>query len=347
MDVGGIPKELLIALFTATVLTPLVRWGALKIGWQHRPDPRKWQRKENPHPTPIALMGGWAMLGGVWGGVALSSAYPKLFVPLILATGASFLGFYDDLRSPSPYARLCFQTLLALITVATVGWVQGLPPFVAIPITIFGIVGLMNSANMMDNMDGVASGMVMLAMLGFAMLGFLSRNLLVVSLSLAIAGAALGFWLYNKPPASIFMGDTGSLMLGYFLAVTGVMASWGEFENGFSRLFAPLLVVSLFITDTAFVVVWRKWHGLPVMVGDRNHISHRLAILFGHSEWHANLVLYSLQLILNALAVLIAVTPASVGMGLFALAVVGLLALSYWLWKVPVDVKGNPLAKGT
>jgi UDP-N-acetylmuramyl pentapeptide phosphotransferase/UDP-N-acetylglucosamine-1-phosphate transferase len=102
------------------------------------------------------------------------------------------------------------------------------------------------------------------------------------------------------------MGDTGSLMLGYLLAVIGTISTWGEFPHWFGQLFAPLLLASVFITDTTFVVLWRWWHGLPVMQGDRNHTSHRLAVWLGHSEWRANFVLYAVQLFMNALAIVVA-----------------------------------------
>ncbi|MCS7193253.1 MAG: undecaprenyl/decaprenyl-phosphate alpha-N-acetylglucosaminyl 1-phosphate transferase, partial [Armatimonadetes bacterium] len=225
-----------------------------------------------------------------------------------LALYAAMLGFYDDIKSPHPIHRLTIQTLFGVATVAVVGWIHGLPVWLSIPITVFGIVGLMNSVNMMDNMDGVASGLITLSMLSYAVLGWLTKNELVVALGLTVAGAAFGFWIYNKPPAVIFMGDTGSLMLGYLLAVTGIVSSWGEYNNLLARLVAPLLLASVFITDTTFVVLWRKTHGLPVMQGDRNHISHRLAVLFGYSEWHANFVLYSLQLVMNVLALIVVVS---------------------------------------
>ncbi len=332
-----------VALGFTACLTPIVRWGALEIKWEHRPDPSKWKREANPHAIRIAMGGGWAIWGGILCGVFLalltlpdSFSRQHLLVPLLLATGALGLGFYDDLRSPSPKMRLLFQTLLGSATVALVGWARGLPTIVAIPVTVFGIVGLTNSVNMMDNMDGVASGLMTLTMLGYAALGAISNNPLIITLGLIVAGAALGFWLYNKPPARIFMGDTGSLLLGYLLAIVGVTATWGDYIHWFSRFAAPFLIASVFIMDTTFVVLWRWRHGLPVMRGDRNHTSHRLAVWLG-GEWQANIALYVLQSLMVGLAFIVTLSPLPISV-LLTLGALGiLLATSYRLWKVPMQ----------
>jgi len=263
------------------------------------------------------------------------------FVSLLFSACALLLGLYDDWRSPRPIVRLAFQTFLGVLTVSLLGWVQGLPALLAIPITIFGVVGLMNSVNMMDNMDGVASGLMTLTMVGYALLGILTRNETVTSLSLMVAGATFGFWLYNRPPALIFMGDTGSLMLGYLLAVIGTISTWGEFAHWFGRLFAPLLLASVFITDTTFVVLWRWRHGLPVMQGDRNHTSHRLAVWLGHSEWRANIVLYSVQLFMNTLAIIVAIAELPIALIAALFGFGGLIALGWRLWHVQMDSQSS------
>jgi len=330
MAMNGV-EEMLVSFVVTVAFVPLVRLTALRAGWEHRPDPRKWRRKMNPHAVRIAMGGGFAMLGGFLT-ASIFRLNPQLLALSLFTVCASLLGLYDDLKSPSPINRLMIQTLLGIATVAVIGWVHGLPVWLAIPVTIFGIVGLMNSVNMMDNMDGVASGLITLSMVGYAVLGWLTKNELVAVLGSIAAGAALGFWVYNRPPATIFMGDTGSLMLGYLLAVTGVLASWGDYPNSFARLFAPLLLASVFIADTTFVVIWRKTHGLPVMQGDRNHISHRLAVLMGRSEWKANIALYIVQLLVGAAALAVAISsvPVALVVSLLAFSLLGLLAWRLW-----------------
>ncbi|MFA0784178.1 glycosyltransferase family 4 protein [Fervidibacter sacchari] len=348
MTVGGLILTAITAFAVTVVLTPLFRLMALSIGWEHRPDPRKWKRNYNPHSASIALGGGLTMFAGiivsasVYGAILLSPSQSQpAFVLLLFAACALLLGLYDDWRSPRPVVRLAFQTILGVLTVSLLGWVQGLPALLAIPITVFGVVGLMNSVNMMDNMDGVASGLMTLTMVGYALLGILTKNEMVILLSLAVVGATFGFWLYNRPPALIFMGDTGSLMLGYLLAVIGTISTWGEFAHWFGRLFAPLLLASVFITDTTFVVLWRWRHGLPVMQGDRNHTSHRLAVWLGHSEWRANIVLYSVQLFMNTLAIIVAIAELPIALIAALFGFGGLIALGWRLWHVQMDSQSS------
>jgi len=336
MNLHGIAKDFCVSFSATALFTIIVRLVALRLKWVYRHDPTKWKRKMNPHVVPIAMGGGFAMFAG-FTTTAFSRFAPQLLTVSFFALCAAMLGFYDDLRNPRPIHRLAIQTLFGIATVAIIGWIHGLPIWLGVPITVFGVVGLMNSVNMMDNMDGVASGLMALSMVGYAILGWLTKNELVLALGLTVAGAAFGFWLHNKPPATIFMGDTGSLMLGYLLAVTGIMASWGEYTNLFARLVAPLLLASVFITDTTFVVLWRKTHGLPVMQGDRNHISHRLAVLLGHSEWGANLALYLTQLLVTAVAIIATLSPITitVAVSFFAFCLLGLLC--WRLWQVKVE----------
>lgn len=326
-------REFLIALSTTIILTPLVRWGAVRVGWIHRPDPRKWVPQANPHPRLIAMGGGLAIFIGVL--IAAIGGHSHLPLSVLVSAGAALLlGLWDDLKGCCPAAKLTFQTLLGVSTVLVVGWVHGLPAWLAIPVTIFGIVGVMNSVNMMDNMDGTASGLMTLMMLGYATLGMVTQNRAVSALSLAMVGACLGFWVYNKPPAIVFMGDAGSMMLGYLLAVVGIWATHGEYPHRFAQLFSPFLLVGLFVTDTIFVVMWRRKKGLPVMRGDKNHLSHRLAVQFGRSEWKANGVLYVIQIGLNLLALSVAVTPIPLSMSSVAVGFAIPFLLVWKLWGI-------------
>lgn len=313
------------ALGTAIVVTPLVRWIALKKGWKHHPDPNKWVRKANPHS--IAMGGGLAL----WAGIIAAVGGQKTPLLILLATLALLVGLYDDLRYSSPWFRLFVHTLLGGAVVWKIGQVQGLSPWLSVPLTVFGVVGLINAVNMMDNMDGVASSVMAVAMIGYAGLGWFTHNDSLVGWSLAIAGACFGFWIYNKPPARIFMGDAGSVMLGFLLAVMGIWASYGEYPHVVGRLLAPFFLAGLFIADTTFVVLWRWTHGMPIMRGDRNHLSHRLATWLG-SEWRANGAFFALQLLLVALSWSIAMVslPAAIGLAATGVAAMGWLFQRLW-----------------
>ncbi|MGQ9520990.1 MAG: glycosyltransferase family 4 protein [Candidatus Fervidibacter sp.] len=347
MFLGSIVCEFTIALLVAVCFTPIVRRGALALGWEHSPDPKKWKHRPNLHTSRIALGGGLAIFAGFVVAVTFSlSSSPEtekalqssLFI-LLFPFCVMVLGLHDDLRSPRPIFRLSIQTVFGLATVSFIGSVKGLPFWLSVPITVLAVVGLMNSVNMMDNMDGVASGLMTLTMLGYAFLGHLTSNHDLTVLSTAVMGASLGFWLYNRPPATIFMGDTGSLLLGYLLAVVGTIATWGEYPSWFNRLIAPLTLASVFITDTTFVVLYRWRHGLPIMQGDRNHISHRLAVLWGYSEWKANLTLYALQALSIMVSLCTAISPLSISVVLAIGMVAILVAVGFRLWHIPMSVQ--------
>lgn len=322
------------AFLSTLVLTPLVRWGALRIGWLHRPHPSKWMVKASPHPRSITMGGGLAMFAGLLVVMPLVATELRLLPLLFFTITALLLGIWDDLKGCSPLLKLCVQAFLGVATVIAIGWVQGLTPWLAIAITIVGFVGLMNSVNMMDNMDGTASGLIALTMLGCGALGFLTENFTVVALSCAVAGVCLGFWVYNKPPARLFMGDAGSMLLGYCVALVGTLATHGTFSNDIARLIAPLLMVGLFITDTTFVVVWRWQHGTSIVQGDRNHLSHRLVAVLGDSEWRANIVLYVLQVINGLLALGVAALPLPWALACALLAFTLMITLAWRSWKV-------------
>jgi hypothetical protein len=139
MTVGGLILTVTVAFAVTAVLTPLFRSAALRIGWEHRPDPKKWKRNANPHSVRIALGGGLTMFVGiivsalVCSAVLLSpSQHQLLFISLLFATCALLLGLYDDWRSPRPVVRLAFQAILGILTVSLLGWVKGLPALLAI-----------------------------------------------------------------------------------------------------------------------------------------------------------------------------------------------------------------------
>lgn len=332
--------EFLLAMGTTAVLTALLRQAAVRVGWVHCPNPNKRMPKANPHPRVIAMGGGLAIFAGILVGAsagAHSYAHPLVFG---LASGALLLGLWDDLKDCRATMKLTVQTLLGIATVLWLGQLHGLPSWLGLPITVFGVVGLMNAVNILDNMDGIVGGLMTLAMLGYAWLGMVTQNSTVTVLSLAVAGACFGFWLHNKPPASIFMGDVGSMMLGYLLAVVGTLATHGQYPNEIARLVAPLLPAGVFITNTVFVTVWRKTHKLPITFWCLEHnLNYRAIALFGPSLWKINVAFYAVQAGLVILARVSAVTPLLVTSALFLLSVGGLFGLSWRLWQVePEDV---------
>lgn len=323
------------ALLLALATTPLARQLAPRLGLIAQP------RARDIHTRPIPKMGGVAIvLAFLVGLVILAFLSPedrtRLFFLQQLAgivLGASlvsFLGIWDDRWGLSPLIKLAGQTLAAGLLVATGVSITMLPsPALNIAATLLWVVGITNALNLLDNMDGLSGGVAAIASAFFLLMALSSGQWLVATLSAALLGACLGFLAYNFNPASIFMGDTGSLFLGFVLAATGIKL---RFDNvTFVTWMIPVLVLGLPIFDTALVVISRLRRGLnPLTTPGKDHVSHRLVAL-GMTQREAVLTLYLTCGTLGLLALF--VTQASVIQSYVIGGVVALIAL-WAFWKL-------------
>jgi UDP-GlcNAc:undecaprenyl-phosphate GlcNAc-1-phosphate transferase len=214
------------------------------------------------------------------------------------------VGFVDDLRQISPAAKLTAQVVATgLLLYAGYAFGQGWPVWLSLPLTFLWVVGITNAVNLLDNMDGLAAGVAGVAALVLATFAGLVGSVPAVVAASAVAGAAAGFLVFNFKPARIFMGDCGSLFLGYTIAALALVIQ-GHVADDASRLapyLVPVAVLAVPIFDTTLVTLMRKMAGRPVSQGGRDHCSHRLVFL-GLSERHAVLMLYGLSLLSGALA---------------------------------------------
>lgn len=284
------------------LLTPLVRQAALKKGWMAAPSADRWHKK------PTALFGGVAIyLAAVIPLVAISN-FQRLFSILadpvqtsaaslpvpVLAVGITLmfaLGFVDDIYRLKPQSKLLGQILAASL-VAFLGfrlqWVTSLT--LDTLITIFWIVGITNAFNLLDNMDGLCAGTGAVSALFLAMI--LSAGQPEYALCAAVlAGASAGFLVYNFNPASIFMGDCGSLTIGFAVAVISLGTAGPNAGNAMAGIAVPVMVVMVPILDTSMVTLVRLLSGRKASTGGKDHTSHRL-VLMGFSEKKAVLFLY-------------------------------------------------------
>ena len=279
---------LLGALALSAVLTPIVRAIARRTGFLARPHSARWHREAVP------LFGGCAI--AVSFAIATTAATPLgPLTPLLVATGLMFgLGAVDDILHFSASTKLAVQAIVAGVVVYL------MPPshltgFVVLDtlVALVWMVGITNAFNLLDNIDGLSAGIAAVA--GIFLLAALSPSG-SSPLSLAVAafvGAALGFLVYNVRPATIFMGDGGSLFLGSFLASAALLAA-PELKAGLVPVAAiPLFILLIPIFDTAFVSVTRRLAGRSPLHGGRDHLSHRLVAL-GIDERRAVLGLYML-----------------------------------------------------
>jgi UDP-GlcNAc:undecaprenyl-phosphate GlcNAc-1-phosphate transferase len=210
-------------------------------------------------------------------------------------------GLIDDFRHLRPHTKLIAQILAACILI--VGGVQiGTPwlAFVAIPVTILWVVGITNAFNLLDNMDGLSAGTAVIASAFLCAFSISIGNPLLAVLCLAVGGGALGFLIYNFNPARIFMGDSGSMYLGFTLAGITLLGSREMASDIFFVLLVPAAMLGLPIFDTTLVTIVRTLEGRPLSQGGRDHLSHRL-VAVGLSERQAVLVLYVLAISFGSL----------------------------------------------
>ena len=195
------------------------------------------------------------------------------------------------------------------------------------------IIGIVNAFNIIDNMDGLSSGVGLISASAFGVLGLLTHQPTISVLSFSLAGACLGFLLFNFHPARIFAGDAGSMFIGFTLATIAIYASW-EGPNLTTSLLMPVLALGYPIYDTAFVTFLRTLHRKPFWIGDANHTSHRLVKL-GFSQQGAVLLLYLLSLGLALTAIIINAVSFRTAMLVMGVTVFLLLLISRILAKVP------------
>jgi UDP-GlcNAc:undecaprenyl-phosphate GlcNAc-1-phosphate transferase len=280
-------------LLTAAVRSWSHRWGFLDVPGGHK-----------GHLAPIALGGGiaivWSfvlvvaaalvvtLLGDRLGPFAwltvhkagIISKLPSLLMVIAAALFLHAVGLIDDVRPLPPLAKLIAQALAAGLVVfgAHVRAAELLGPAPSILLTMLWLVGICNTVNLMDNADGLCAGVVAICAAFVAMSAMQVGQIFVPALAWVLAGAVLGFLVFNFPPARVFMGDAGSLPIGFLLAVTTVMATYYNpaLKTEPYGLAAPLFILAVPLYDTLTVVVHRYKAAAPLLKGDRRHFSHRL-----------------------------------------------------------------------
>ncbi len=314
------------------LMTEVVRRFARKWGFVAKPKSDRW------HKRPTAMLGGVAIF------LATVSVY-LLFVPrtseslaLIAASGFLFLvGLLDDILTIRPYQKLIGQLIGAVFLV-----LSGLKlpltgsEIIDLWLTVFWVIGITNAINLLDNMDGLAAGISAIAAFSLA-LNFagngLTNELLLTS---AFIGALVGFLVFNFNPASIFMGDCGSMFVGFLLSGTVLLNQVGGRSRGIVAILAvPVLILFVPIFDTTFVTVLRKLWGRKASQGGRDHTSHRLVAL-GLSERSAVLLLYLLALAAGMLALLLGQIGLVKSFALIGFFSVVLVIIGVYLSKVKV-----------
>lgn len=299
------------AFLIAMAATPLFRGMALRYGVLAR------QNGRTVHTGRIPKLGGAAIFAAVLLPIVAMAvtghSWPREVTGLLLGGSILFfVGAADDVRGLGCNLKLALQSLGALVAVLfgfkiesivlpglgcfSLGW--GSAPF-----TLLWLVGITNAVNLIDGLDGLATGVTMSAVGVASLLAFAHGQISVVLIGAALLGALAGFLPHNVHPASIFMGDSGSLFLGFIAA--WLAAAGAQVEPGTVTLLAPLLSLALPITDTTLAIVRRVRRGIHPFVADREHIHHRL-LNAGLSHGNASLLMCLVSLLLAGAALLLA-----------------------------------------
>ncbi len=310
----------LLAVVATAASMPFWRRLCQRLGWIDEPGQRK------IHDAPLALSGGLALLTGLivsmafwWmlaaaGGIArfpqeLSAAFHRspahftaIAAGLLAMTG---LGWVDDRLELRPGTKFLGQLFVAVG--AALGGVRcGIfdeQPALQLAVTVLWILTVTNAFNFIDNMNGLCAGLCIVAAIPVAILALRGGGLLPGILAAATAGAALGFLPFNYPAASAFLGDSGSHLIGFTLAVIVLEPGlWQTTHAPPASVLGPALLLAVPLLDLCWVVGWRTWRRKPFHVGDNNHLSHQLVRL-GLSRKTAVAVLWSLAMVGSGLAI--------------------------------------------
>ena len=316
----------LTALVLVIVATPIVRRVAWRYGFVDQPSVRK------VHAAPMPRLGGVAIyLGCILALLLLGVRFRinELVGIMIGATLVSVIGGIDDRSPVNPLPKLVVQAAAAAILIFSGVQIQMFPvQWINWLATVLWVVGITNALNFLDNMDGLSAGVATVAAAFFLLLAALSGQYLVGALSAALLGACVGFLFYNFNPASIFMGDSGSLFIGFVLAAIGIKLRFPDNVNIVTWM-APVLALGLPILDTSLVIISRLRRGKnPLTTPGKDHISHRLARVTG-SKREAVLLCYLIGGVFGMTSTFI--TTATVLEGyLVGLAVASIALYSIW-----------------
>jgi UDP-GlcNAc:undecaprenyl-phosphate GlcNAc-1-phosphate transferase len=331
-----------IAAFAMSgILTAPIRSLAIRIGAMDAPTlDRKTQKEPVPYlgGVSIALTISIITYSAVIASDSTSNTFPLASYVLVPALLMALMGLIDDLKRLQPLPRLFMQTIagiavsLILVSTNTMGLAFG-NDFLNIVISIIWIVGICNSINFYDNLDGGAAGTVAIAALGITFIAFFQSQEMVAALAIVTAGATLGFLIWNKSPAKIYMGDAGALFLGVILAVLTIRLNPG-INPIWKALAIPPLLLAIPILDTCVAIFSRIKRGISPFQGGKDHLSHRL-VRRGVTRKSAAVVLWTLSAIFGLLAMCIYTWPQQAGAQLILISVTVWMILFLWFWRIP------------
>jgi len=333
-------KVFLIGLIITYISTPLIRRIAIKFEAVDEPDKRRINKR------PVPNLGGIAIYLGFTAAVLFGSEPAADRTGIIIGGSLIMLiGVIDDIYELRPSVKLFGQLLAAIVLVFSGVSIEFISnPFAdsmiylgifAIPVTILWIVGVTNTVNLIDGLDGLAAGVSIIAAATLFVVSLQQGQFITAVLTAALAGSALGFLRFNFYPARIFMGDGGAMMIGFILASVSII---GALKSAAAMtLFVPVLALGIPIFDTAFAIIRRVYYKKPIARADHGHLHHRLLAL-GWNHKQSVLIVYIMSTVLGAVAIVVNGLNFQNGMLLIIMSFIFLLYSCYRLGIFTVDL---------
>jgi UDP-N-acetylmuramyl pentapeptide phosphotransferase/UDP-N-acetylglucosamine-1-phosphate transferase len=298
-------------LFVCAVTPILIKLG-IKFGFVDQVNQRKIHRGAIPRIGGIGISLGTLLpillLFYVHSGIEIRTN-DSIFLFFVGGLGISLVGLFDDIRGINAKVKFLFQIVIAVMATMHGALIQSLPMpwgrlelgFFGYILTVFWIIGIINAFNLIDGMDGLSSGITLFSSLTIAMLAIVNDFLPTALVALALAGAVTGFLIYNFNPAKIFMGDSGSMFIGYILAVLSLRSQ--SKAHAVVSILVPIIAMGLPILDTTLAFMRRLLRHQSIFSADKQHIHHFLLSL-GFNQRKTVLIMYSISIIFTILSML-------------------------------------------
>lgn len=324
---------LAISFVVSIIATPISKIISKRFRILDKPNQRK------IHKKPMPTLGGLAIFLGFVAAILFSKEDSGAGIILLGGTVMLLVGAIDDKMKMGPKMKFLLPSIAAIVLIFLGVRTNFLPnttfDLFNIIFSFIWIIGIVNAFNFIDNMDGLSIGTAFFCSLFFFLLALISNQNTAAVISIALAGACLGFLPYNFKPASIFAGDSGSMFAGFVLASVAIFGNWNS-QALTTSLLIPILVLGYPIFDVTLVTFLRILHKKRPWVGDKNHSSHRLVKL-GFTEKKSVLILYAISLCLGLTAFITSQIEFAYGVGMIIISGLFLLILGTVLCIVPFE----------
>ncbi|MDE1710024.1 MraY family glycosyltransferase [Staphylococcus cohnii] len=296
---------IIFSMIVSLILTPIVIKVSHKLGVVDQPNFRK------VHKKPTSVLGGTVILLSFLLGIWLGHPIETEVKPLVIGAVLIYLvGLIDDIYDLTPIVKLLGQVVAALVVVyygVTIDFIS-LPigptihfGILGIPITVIWIVAITNAINLIDGLDGLASGVATIALMTIGFIAILQANIFIIMICSVLIGALLGFLCFNFHPAKIFLGDSGALLVGF---IVGFLSLLGFKNITFVSLFFPIVILAVPFIDTLFAMIRRVKKGQRIMQADKSHLHHKLLEL-GYSHRQTVILIYSIALLFSLSSIIL------------------------------------------